>query len=188
MGDEKPRLPPIAGWRNALRDSDVDAEAKLAGLVLSTYANKSMTAWPSALTIAAGASRSERTIRKALKELEASGFISVQHSKGRNVNRYYLTTPTVHEKHGSPLPTMHDMPGSDGSTVNGTTPNHEPHDANHAPAAAESVVKRNESAKQTREATPEELAKTIQSLRELNSPLAQKAIAVLERQAEAVKP
>jgi hypothetical protein len=82
-------------WRDAIRDSDLDATAKLVAYTLSTYLNGRGEAWPSKETLAAGASKSKRAVDGAIDRIAATGFLSVSKSKGRSSNRYQATTPTV---------------------------------------------------------------------------------------------
>src|SRR5579871_5297132 len=109
---------PLAPWRDALRDSDLDVRTKCVGHTIATYWNgRGLAAFPSKRTLARGAGVSERFVFKAIGELEARGFLHVDRSKGRSSNRYDATLPTVHpgstvddapSVHGSPLSTMHD--------------------------------------------------------------------------------
>jgi len=55
---------PLA-WRNAVRDSDLDSTAKLAGHTLSTYMTGRGLAYPSRETLARGASLALRSVDAA---------------------------------------------------------------------------------------------------------------------------
>jgi hypothetical protein len=73
-----------AVWRDAIRDSELDATTKLVAYTLSTYANGRGSAYPSRATIAAGAGISLRNLRPvdaALDRLEAAGFLQVDPPK-----------------------------------------------------------------------------------------------------------
>jgi hypothetical protein len=61
-------------WCHALRESGLDAKAKLVGFALSTYMDGGGLAWPSRTTIAAASSLSVRSVDQALSSLKASGF------------------------------------------------------------------------------------------------------------------
>lgn len=89
---EKPFL---AHWRDALRDSALGEKVKLAGFVISTYADSRGHSFPSKQSIARGMSvKSTRTADTAVAALERSGFVSVTRTSGRRSNRYLLTIPT----------------------------------------------------------------------------------------------
>jgi hypothetical protein len=94
----------LAEWRDALRDSKLDATAKLVGFVISTYWDRNGAgAFPSKGKIAAGASvLSTRTADAAVDRLEATGFLEVSRSRGRSSNRYLATLPTPQEAAGLP--------------------------------------------------------------------------------------
>jgi hypothetical protein len=91
---------PLA-WRNAVRDSDLDSMAKLAGHTLSTFMDSRGRAFPGLTTLAAGASVDVRTLKRAIGRLELRGFLNVQRTKGGRLargksatNRYFATLPT----------------------------------------------------------------------------------------------
>ena len=86
---------PLAEWRDALRDSDLDSTARLAGFVISTYANASGLTFVGKELIAAGiAARSIRTADEAVNRLERAGYLHVTRPLGGRPNRYLLTLPT----------------------------------------------------------------------------------------------
>lgn len=91
-------LSPVARWRNAVRDSDLDPSARLAGLVLSTYMGADANgAWPSKATIAAGCGfKSIRAVDAAINRLEEAGLLEVHRSSGHrpNVYRGIVQTPS----------------------------------------------------------------------------------------------
>jgi hypothetical protein len=90
-------------WRLALRDCGdkrIKSNARLVGLVLSTYAGAS-DPFPAAKTIAAGANLSEKTVGRALAVLIKAGWID-RKVRGRNENGwqfvYALTNPLRSDK------------------------------------------------------------------------------------------
>jgi hypothetical protein len=90
----------VAVWRDALRDSVLDATAKLVGFVLSTYMDARGFAFPSKATLARGSSLGEgrRAVDQAVDRLEADGFLEIERSVGRHAFRYQATLPpTAHE-------------------------------------------------------------------------------------------
>jgi hypothetical protein len=120
VGAPTPGRSHAVAWRDALRDSDLDVTAKAVGFVMSTYLPN---VFPSRATIAAGASLSVRAVDKALKRLEAGGFITTRRTRGRNVNSYLLTIPNG--ERGSLLPDSQRRTKST-PTANRTTSNGEP--------------------------------------------------------------
>jgi hypothetical protein len=91
------RRPGIAVWLDAVRDSDLDRTAVLTAAMLATWMGRKGMAWPSRQTIAnACRFRSLRTVDGALNRLEKSGYLRVEHSRGRTPNRYYIALPTGH--------------------------------------------------------------------------------------------
>lgn len=85
----------IATWRDALRDSGLDRDAKSIGFVLSTFVNGNLSCYPSRRTIAAGGSVSVRTVDRAIPKLVLTGFLKVTKSRGRHSNGYLLIVPTA---------------------------------------------------------------------------------------------
>lgn len=65
-------------WLRAVRDSTLSPAAKLTAFVLATYMRNG-TCWPARRRIAAGIGKSERTVTRALGELERAGVIKVEH-------------------------------------------------------------------------------------------------------------
>jgi hypothetical protein len=101
--------PPLAEWRNALRDSALDTVAKCAGFVLSTYFTADGRTGhdpghpaPSKATIARGISRSKRNADAVIECLEEAGFLRVERSRGRRTNEYEARLP---------IPQPNDAPG-----------------------------------------------------------------------------
>lgn len=99
------KLPLVAIWRNALRDSNLDRTAKLVGLVLSTYMDSAGVAWPSKATLAAKASlgSGRRAVDMAIDRLEAAGLLEIERSRGRRPFVYHAAgaTLTAHAPRGS---------------------------------------------------------------------------------------
>jgi hypothetical protein len=96
------RLPDVAAWRNALRDSDLGRTAVLVGLVLSTYMDKNgrcLEKAPSKATLAKGArlayygDRGGRAVDGAIDALDAAGFLTVH--RNRKPFRYEATVPAM---------------------------------------------------------------------------------------------
>lgn len=62
--------------------------------MLSTYANGAGRAWPSIVELADANSRSESTIRRALRELARVELVEIEHRRGRGrTNGYRLVLP-----------------------------------------------------------------------------------------------
>jgi hypothetical protein len=94
---------PVAHWRNALRDSDLDRTAKLVGFVLSTYMDGRMAAWPAKTTLAHGASlgregqKGNTAVDTAIDRLEARGLLVVDRKRGRRGFHYTGVIPRWYE-------------------------------------------------------------------------------------------
>ena len=84
-----------AVWRDTLRDSVLDATAKLVGFVLSTYMDARGFAFPSKETLARGSSLGvgKRSVDGAVDRLEEAGFLNLERSLGRHSIRYQATLP-----------------------------------------------------------------------------------------------
>ena len=82
-------------WRDAIRDSELDATAKAVAWALSTYMNGRGEAWPSKETLAVGASKSKRAVDGAIVRIARAGYLGVSQSKGRSSNRYQAKLPTL---------------------------------------------------------------------------------------------
>lgn len=65
-------------WLRAVRDSTLTPTAKATAFVLATYMRDGMC-WPSRRLIAAGIGKSERTVTRALRELEDAGVVKIEH-------------------------------------------------------------------------------------------------------------
>lgn len=103
----------LAKWRDAVRDSDLDATARIVGMTISTYWRANGNgAYPSKSTIAKGAGlRSVRAVDYAILRLEAAGFLEVTRSKGHRANSYAATLPTPHDDAGLPRMTVQGLDG-----------------------------------------------------------------------------
>src|SRR5690349_10664891 len=94
--------PLIGVWRDIVRDSTLSWRAKLTAYVLSTYMDSNGRAYPSIATLAAGASIGKKSIDKALPELEAAGFLKIDHGRNRRGNIYLAQLPeTAHHARSS---------------------------------------------------------------------------------------
>ena len=64
-------------WVLAIRDVDTELpkRAVAAALVLRSYMNQTATCWPAVATISGGMRASDRTVQRALSQLEASGWL-----------------------------------------------------------------------------------------------------------------
>jgi hypothetical protein len=122
----------LAVWRDAIRDSELDAPTKAVAFTLSTYMNGRGFAYPSKAALAAGASVSKRTVDATVDRLEAAGFIELDRSRGRRSNHYQASLP----------PTVQELRRSEWSTVQLATSNRAADDTNRAGAAPESSRKR----------------------------------------------
>lgn len=89
-------LPVIAEWRNAIRDSDLDATAKLVALVLSTYMNSAGECYPARATLAKNCRCAVRTVERAVTRIESAGLLDVSRTAGRgHSNRYRASVKGV---------------------------------------------------------------------------------------------
>jgi hypothetical protein len=80
-------------WRIAVRDSSLDASAKLVAFTIDTYMDRRGIAWPSRQSLAAGTSLGVRTIDRALVRLEQAELIVVARGRGRRSNLYCANHP-----------------------------------------------------------------------------------------------
>lgn len=64
-------------WRVALASPkcELSSAARLVGFVLSTFMSETEPAFPSVRRIAAGAQRSDSSVRRALRELVTAGYL-----------------------------------------------------------------------------------------------------------------
>lgn len=81
-------------WRIAVRESGLDATAKLVAFTLDTYMDKRGIAWPARPSLAASSTLGIRTVDRALLRLERAGFIVVARGRGRRSNLYCADVPS----------------------------------------------------------------------------------------------
>jgi len=140
------RPPYVARWRNALRDAELDATAKLAGFALATFMNADGICWPGKPRLAGACSRSKRAVDGAIDRLERAGFLTIERTAGGNpkaqTNRYQATLPAVQIVQGSGV---QEMQGSKRSAVQIRTLSRATDDTSPATVAPE-VVKDDEQA------------------------------------------
>lgn len=80
-------------WRIAVRESNLDATAKLVAFTLDTYMDRRGIAWPSRPSLATSSSLGVRTVDRALIRLENAGLIVVARGRGRRSNLYCADVP-----------------------------------------------------------------------------------------------
>jgi hypothetical protein len=82
-------------WRDALRESGLDATARHVAHVLSTYMDGRGRCWPSRETLAAAVGLSVRTVERAVQRLEAVGWLRVERTEGgrHRTNTYEALLP-----------------------------------------------------------------------------------------------
>jgi hypothetical protein len=86
----------LATWRDAVADSDLDSTAKVvAGLAIATHMDRNGYAYPGRQRIARRSSLSIRTVDKAIRRVEAAGFLEVTRVSGGNskTNGYQACLP-----------------------------------------------------------------------------------------------
>lgn len=88
------RKPPLAVWRDAVRDSGLDSTAKLVAYTLSTYMSGGFpSAYPAVGTLAARCGLVDRTVQKAVRRIESAGYLVVSWSHGKSTNTYFAIVP-----------------------------------------------------------------------------------------------
>lgn len=87
-------------WIRRVRDeaTELDAESCMVLFQLSLRANVDGECWPSLVQLAADSRLHKATVVRRLEELSRSGWLEVQRSKGRVVNRYRLSLPANVER------------------------------------------------------------------------------------------
>lgn len=84
-------------WLDAVQAASLSPSAFMIAYRLSSHAkwaSGELTVWPSQETLQAATGLDVRTIRRALNDLEAAGFVTKQQARGRGaVNRYELKWP-----------------------------------------------------------------------------------------------
>lgn len=78
-----PDLPPKVLWQAQLRELRLPPGVKLVGLILSTWLPPDGIGWASVAQLAQGAGCSDRTARRALRQLEAAGLLERRDRPGR---------------------------------------------------------------------------------------------------------
>jgi len=121
----------LAVWRDAVRDSSLSTTCKSVAWCLSTYMDARGVAWPSRGLLARGSSLGAglRSVDRALRELEAAGFVTIERSRGRSSHRYLAGIPA----------TAHEMRRSEWATARQATPNRANGASNRAANAPESI-------------------------------------------------
>lgn len=82
-------------FRNLYDYDELPSRAKLVYIYLHDRCDKNKMAWPGVKTIARDLSISDRTVRRAVKDLEEAGLVRKEYMKRKNgsftSNRYFLT-------------------------------------------------------------------------------------------------
>jgi hypothetical protein len=97
----------LAGWRDAVADSNLGPSPKLVAFVLTTWMSGKGVCWPSKGLIAHRSSLSERTVYTATRELEGHGFLSINWSRGHSSHTYTATMPNQATTAGSTRQMVH---------------------------------------------------------------------------------
>lgn len=81
-------------YRKLYDCDELPSRAKLVYYYLRDRCDKNMMAWPGVKTIARDLSISDRTVRRAIKDLEQAGLVRKEYHKRKNgsftSNRYFL--------------------------------------------------------------------------------------------------
>ena len=84
----------MAYYRQLYDRDELPSRAKLVYIYLYDRCDKERKAWPSVKTIAKELSISDKTVRRAIKDLEKAGLIRKEYAKRKNgsftSNRYFL--------------------------------------------------------------------------------------------------
>jgi len=82
-------------YRNLYAYDELPSRAKLVYIYLYDRCDSEKKAWPSVKRIARDLSISDKTVRRAVKDLEKAGLVRKEYAKRDNgsftSNRYYLT-------------------------------------------------------------------------------------------------
>jgi hypothetical protein len=85
---------PLFGWRSAILDSELGPTARFVALVISLHMNeRGGSAFPKGVTIAKESGLNERTVWRAIGDLQDQGWITVETRPGTS-NLYRATIPT----------------------------------------------------------------------------------------------
>lgn len=90
-------IKPSISWRASLAESGLTPSARLVGFALSTYLNeRTSTAYPGGSTLAGDTGLSLRTVRRAIKEMVAHGYLTIIEQGGikgaQRVSNTYLAS------------------------------------------------------------------------------------------------
>lgn len=80
-------------FQRAVRELPASQLVKLVGLILATFMDRDGVAWPSMDALARCAGCAPRSVRRALRQLEAAGLLVCERSPGRRPNRYRASVP-----------------------------------------------------------------------------------------------
>ena len=102
------RVPPMAEWRIAVREAELDTVAKAVTLVIGVFMEPAGEAWPSKELIATRAglsvspSGTTRGTDRAIDRAEAAGVLFIERSVGGSghSNHYFARFPTPHRHAG----------------------------------------------------------------------------------------
>ena len=86
-------------WERTFLKGPFTKTQRVVGLALATHFNRQGTAWPSVRTLARESGCTDRTVRRALREIEQAGYLHIQRSglgagSGRT-NRYQAVIPAA---------------------------------------------------------------------------------------------
>ena len=81
-------------WRDEIAASELNATARAVACALATYMDRDGVCWPSVETISRLLRLSRRTVQRAIRTLEAQGFLRVQLGGGRGKASTYRATPS----------------------------------------------------------------------------------------------
>ena len=109
-GPERPDRPFLFKWRGAIPASELTSTQKLVAWTLSHHMDRAGgSCWPSIPLLAREASLAESTVRDALLELDAKGFIGRKPGRGRgNSTRYQATIPEAENRRPSAVLAEHE--------------------------------------------------------------------------------
>jgi DNA-binding MarR family transcriptional regulator len=89
-----PKLSPLFTWRTAITESDLRPTSRHVALTLSLYmGEKGDHAWPAVTTLAEDTGLDRRTVQRALRELQDSGWLAVRIGGGHATSRYVGLIP-----------------------------------------------------------------------------------------------
>lgn len=120
-----------ATWISALsRDQSLSCSERIVGIVLCDYFNiHTGEAWPSIARLVDEAGVSKRTVIRALKKLEGSGYMRANRSRGRGKNNLY-TFSQLYRCEQTEVQKGDSVDTPTNCRANGTAPNNECGDIN----------------------------------------------------------